>query len=665
MKSRSLFASVMIGCMATHGSLAGEIPPPSIDDTGIVDDVEIGFDPALASPGAVGPVFIKHDREEIPPADPKLVVEPDGTKFVEIYGQKRPLSEIGFDVDGDHISEMVRDRMDKTDVSDTINVYVRIGVPLTDEVIGKIQSAVGKSVAVHPMTYYGLNHVAVELTPPQLVLLAKLPFVQFVEPAWAGYQKGMMNAAREHTGVNYSHGNNTFCSGWLNSTNCAINGDHDGNRWGFSTQDVVVAVMDSGIDRNHEAFNGGAKIIGWTDQTGAGEASAVDPWGHGTHVASIIAGESGVGYYGVVPGAALVGVRVFDANGRSTTWPDGETSVTKGLRWLIDNRAAFNIRVVNYSGGNIGCHPSTGFLNQTLINQLIDAGITFVSGAGNSESDINNGQPRYCHLNYVAAVPRVIGVGNIADPSTNENGLGWTLRATSSWGPTSDGITKPDVMAPGTCIMAAKATGTLLPYPVRCTYLESSLPAGYVDYSGTSMSTPFVAGIAAGLLDANPNLTPAQIKSHIVDNAETASGVNNNVYGKGYVRAFNTYKAVLGGSDTWDDGYDHAVQAYFSISQGTVVTHNFDRSDNSKHIHVTLAAPKYGTNPGGESNVAFRVRLVNPDGSLYGDTGNTAQPIKHLYRESGGQVGTWQIKVTAITVPNGGYASYLLDVTEK
>lgn len=657
MKSFALFVPVIFSCILTNSALAdlGEGNTEALPS----DDFEISFDPTLAPPGT-GPMVINYDEEEVPPANPKLIVERDGSKAVEIYGAKRPLSQIGIDVDGDHIVEIVQDRMDKAGMSDTINVYIKVGIPVTDEVVDKIKSVAGKSVAVHPITDYGLNHVAVALTAPQLALVAKLPFVQLIEPAWAGYQKVAMDKAREYTGANYSHTVGSLCSGWLNDPACAINGDHDGSRWTFSSNDVVVAVMDSGIDPTHEAFIGGTKIIGWTDQTGEGAAQPVDPHGHGTHVASIIAGDSSAGYYGVVPAAALVGVRVFDKDGGATTL-DGESSVTKGLRWILANRARFNIRVVNLSGStDEACYASTGSLEQTLIDQIINAGVTFVTIAGNSRS--NSGVPRYCLMNLYGAVPRAIAVGNIADPATSEAGLGWTLQFSSGWGPTSDGVTKPDVMAPGTCIMAARAAGTN--YGYSCSF--SIHPANYTESTGTSMAAPFVAGIAAGLLDANWNLTPAEVKSYIVNNAETASGGNNNVYGKGYVRAFNSYKAALGASEVWDDGFDH-TRSSMGIGLGTELTYSFTRSDASKHIHVTLVAPKYGSVPnvGGEGNVAFRVQLINPSGTIHSQTDTAPSPIKHLSRDPGGATGTWKVKVKATSVPNGGYASYLLDVTEK
>ena len=121
----------------------------------------------------------------------------------------------------------------------------------------------------------------------------------------------------------------------------------------------------------------------------------------------------------------------------------------------------------------------------------------------------------------------------------------------------------------------------------------------------------------------------------------------------------------MSSTQTWDDGFDHETMAGLCISQGVSYTGGFVRSDNTKHVHLTLVVPKYGTNPGGQGNAAFQLKLFTPDGVLHSATDTLPSPVKHLSRPSGGLTGQWVYKVIAQSVPNGGCANFALDITEK
>lgn len=117
-------------------------------------------------------------------------------------------------------------------------------------------------------------------------------------------------------------------------------GDGDGFEQRYSTADVVIAVIDTGIDVAHRDLAG--KVIGWKDMV-AGEPEPYDDHGHGTHVAGIAAGAGAVNpsLKGVAPGAALVGVKVLDANGRGPI-----SNVISGIEWVIANKQRYNIKVL-------------------------------------------------------------------------------------------------------------------------------------------------------------------------------------------------------------------------------------------------------------------------------------------------------------------------------
>jgi serine protease AprX len=112
---------------------------------------------------------------------------------------------------------------------------------------------------------------------------------------------------------------------------------------------VTIAVLDSGIDKGHKSFATAGKIKFSKDFTG--ENRVDDPWGHGTHVAAIAAGDgapTGGAYEGIAPGANLVNLRVLNAKGSGRV-----SGVLSALEWVLANKNSYNIRVVNMSLGTL------------------------------------------------------------------------------------------------------------------------------------------------------------------------------------------------------------------------------------------------------------------------------------------------------------------------
>lgn len=265
---------------------------------------------------------------------------------------------------------------------------------------------------------------------------------------------------------------------------------------------VMVAVLDTGVDPQALGL-GGDKVVKRVDFTTAPtdgsctDQGHLDPYGHGTHVASIIAGaidQRNTAIEGVAPGAKIVDLRVLDCSGSGSF-----SSIDQALQWILDNRSTYPIKVVNMSlGASDG--PQDG-LDPTsiLINRLVANGVFVAVAAGNGYAPKNN--------LFVPAVAEF--ATTVASATVNKYGK--FLAQYSSHGPTSDGRPGIDLTAPGSGIRAALTTAT------------ASFNNYETTMSGTSMATPYVAGIAALLLDKDPTLLPS---GTVCDLSETCpSGV--------------------------------------------------------------------------------------------------------------------------------------------
>ena len=273
---------------------------------------------------------------------------------------------------------------------------------------------------------------------------------------------------------------------------------------------VVVALMDSGIAAHPDLPSG--KVIARVDLANDG-APGLDPAGHGTHLAGIIAGH-GTEFRGVAPDARLVDIRVLDQSGVGTL-----RSVVAGFEWLLDNRGALGIRVLNLSFGTTQTSSYHADLLAALAESAWFAGITVVAAAGNDGDDIGT-------ISTPGADPFIITAGSFDDQGTR-NEQDDRQSAFSSRGPTKDGFTKPDVLAPGRRVVSLRSGGS------QAAPLQPQVDPGksdrnsnnlYTRMSGTSVSSAMVSGVAALVLSFHASYTPTKTKGAIVAFGRSITG---------------------------------------------------------------------------------------------------------------------------------------------
>jgi serine protease AprX len=285
--------------------------------------------------------------------------------------------------------------------------------------------------------------------------------------------------------------------------------------WSMGTtgKGVGVAVVDTGIAGDHPDFRVSqsdtrSRVIA-TAVTNPGAKDAGDSYGHGTHIAGLIAG-NGTNraasdplfgrYAGVAPDANLISVKVDDGQGATTL-----ADVIAGLQFVVDFRTDYNIRVVNLSlRSSVAESYKTDPLD-AAVEQAWFAGIVVVAAAG-------NGGPTAGSVGYAPGNdPHVITVGAVDDLSTKDVGDD-TLTTWSSRGVTQDGFEKPDVVAPGAHIVSTLAPGSY--YAQQCP--ACVVDGEYLRIGGTSMATALVSGEVADLLQAFPSWRPQQVKATLV-----------------------------------------------------------------------------------------------------------------------------------------------------
>ena len=260
-----------------------------------------------------------------------------------------------------------------------------------------------------------------------------------------------------------------------------------------------VAVIDTGIAGDLPDFQiprGGSRVIA-SAVTNPCARDANDHYGHGTHVAGLIAGNSLIynnwahgKYMGVAPRANLISVKVSDDDGNTTV-----LDVIYGIQFAVDNKAAYGIRVVNLSLSSTVAESYRTDPLDAAVESAWFSGLVVVTAAGN-EGAANDG------VTFAPANdPWVITAGALDDRGTLTR-LDDVLAPWSSRGLTQDGVRKPEVLAPG-----ARLVSTLAPnsdFAHLCP--ECTVDSRYFRAGGTSMSAAVVSGAAALLLEAHPDV---------------------------------------------------------------------------------------------------------------------------------------------------------------
>jgi len=284
---------------------------------------------------------------------------------------------------------------------------------------------------------------------------------------------------------------------------------------------VGVAVIDTGIAGDMPDFR-----VSGSDSSSRVVASAVvhpdattaaDTYGHGTHVAGIIAGNSlnrsaldpAKGrYVGVAPDADLISIKASDDAGNATV-----LDVIYGLQFAVDHKAELGIRVVNLSlesttPGSYKTDPLDAAVESAWFN-----GLVVVAAAGNRGT--SDDAVSYAPGND----PYVISVGGVDDKGT-KSGSDDVLASWSARGTTQDGFAKPELVAPGAKIVSTLAPGSA--FTGLC--VTCVVGTQYIRAGGTSMSAPMVSGVVALLLERYPNLTPDQVKGVLMRSTRSLPG---------------------------------------------------------------------------------------------------------------------------------------------
>ena len=301
---------------------------------------------------------------------------------------------------------------------------------------------------------------------------------------------------------------------------------------GVDGSGVAVAVLDTGIHADHPDLAG--RVVHCEDLSSerGSAADCADTFGHGTFMAGLIAGNgaaSGGRYKGTAPGANLVAIKAAAFDGSSDV-----AHILAGIQWAVAFKDIYNIRVLNLSLGTDSAQDYRFSPLNFAVERAWLAGIVVVVSAGNTGPDAGT-------VMKPGDDPFVITVGASSDMGTTSTGDD-VITGFSGRGPTrSNGLSKPDVVAPGLHTISLRSPGSAIDQKYPSAVVEGS----YFRGSGTSMSTATVSGIVAQMLDRNPELTPDQVKARLTGTTRTITNTDAQAVGKGQVDAYAAATTAL------------------------------------------------------------------------------------------------------------------------
>lgn len=355
---------------------------------------------------------------------------------------------------------------------------------------------------------------------------------------------------------------------------------------GYNGNGVIVAVVDSGVDYTHVDI-AGSMWDGGTDYPHHGfdvcnnDNDPMDDYCHGTHVAGIIAGQGNAGTQtGIAPGAKIMAVKVLDDTGYGT-----DSDLISGVHFAMDHGAD----IINLSLGDPEMGPSAVY--RDLFNTVKDAGMVASVAAGNvgdtqysypvpfNVECPGNCPPPWLHPDQKNLISGgTSGVICVGATDSNDSHSSFSSIGPVTWseGPnvgeyndypyhngdvTQPGLIRPDISAPGENV----------------TSLNYQTGTGYVAYDGTSMATPCVSAVLALLLQADPELTPAELDSIIELTAASAgNSMKNNIVGAGRIDALAAIDAL----------FHHGPTNLTADLAGSYVDLNWTAADNATYYEL-------------------------------------------------------------------------------
>ena len=449
------------------------------------------------------------------------------------------------DRNGNGIGDMIEVHKDSPfflDEQNTLPLIIDFDHTPGNEEIAMLEREIGYT---HEWTLYRIDALAVRVPVDRILDASILPGVVMLE------LDGLLSVTNGDAAV--LHGVDTV---WADT--------------GYDGSGTTVAIIDTGIDGAHTSLDdldddpatNDPKVIAFYDPVNnpglvnGTEVFPYDDQGHGSHCAGTTAGTGAPNYdhIGMAPQAFLVGVKVLDAAGSGSF-----ATVMAGMEWTVDHRYEYNIRAASMSLGGFGLIEWTSSEEDSvnrMANEMVYNDITLFIAAGNSAGRGTIGTP--------GSAEDAITVGALDKDSS--------IAIYSSQGPTEENRVKPNVAYVGSNVMS----------------VQFNSGDQYTDMSGTSMATPGAAGVAALMLQANPDLTPFEVRNIMQETAEyractymgDAAGIDgcddndaqhlvtknrqNNVYGHGEVRAL---EAVYEAAER-DYAYDSSMEVLLSTEIG-------------------------------------------------------------------------------------------------